>query len=110
MCKLFPREWLAHALQSASLLLGRVLHSCRGECFTPASKSASLLPRRASYYFYGWKKNKICLIVINNGNKIINTISASYFLDKEENKNKIPKSIKNLKEDDNPILRILDLK
>jgi tricorn protease-like protein len=43
-------------------------------------------------------------------NRIINPISTVYFFDKEENKNKIPKSIKNLQEDDNPILRILDLK
>jgi hypothetical protein len=43
-------------------------------------------------------------------NKIINTISASYFFDNEENKSKIPESVKNLKEDDNPILRIMDLK
>jgi hypothetical protein len=43
-------------------------------------------------------------------NRIINTISATYFFDKEENKSKIPKSIENLKEDDNPILRIMDLK
>ncbi|MDR0603704.1 MAG: 6-bladed beta-propeller [Bacteroidales bacterium] len=43
-------------------------------------------------------------------NRIINPIFASYFFDKEENKSKIPKSVTNLKEDDNPILRILDLK
>jgi hypothetical protein len=43
-------------------------------------------------------------------NEIVNPISVSYFFDKEENKSKIPKSIKNLKEDDNPILRIMDLK
>jgi hypothetical protein len=42
--------------------------------------------------------------------RVINPISASYFFDKEENKSKIPKSINNLKEDDNPILRILDFK
>jgi hypothetical protein len=41
---------------------------------------------------------------------MINTIDPSYFFDKEENKSKIPKSITNLKEDDNPILIIMDLK
>jgi len=43
-------------------------------------------------------------------NKMINIIPVSYFFDKEENKSKIPKSIKNMREDDNPILRISDLK
>jgi hypothetical protein len=42
-------------------------------------------------------------------NRIINPISAPYFFE-EENKSKIPESIKNLQEEDNPILRILELK